>query len=313
MCELAYISRDLSTGMPVLNLLTSQLGNFHQLFQKSLQDEDEALARAITRIVSEMGESYIGVIAEASPDAVQMVQLIVTCASHPDNKVASLTYVFWWRLNGMLKDCPSEEVRCPCSDCACLCSLCNIPLCQIRSQRLGAFEQCFYQMLLVLARSAMFPEEVDEWGATEEEEFKNFRLEHLYDCMLDIAEMVGGDQCLGALLPVLNSHMESSQSPTTQDKWREVEGCLFCVRAFARYVHTSEQKSVPFLLGLYQRMTGHERLRQAFTIVVAKFGRWINEHPNMLGPLLDYVVQGLGLPKVGQFSAEVLKPSRHSC
>lgn len=97
-CELAYVSRDLSTGGPVFQLLTSQLQNFYAMYQTAVQKHDENGARAVARIVSEMGESYCEVISEATPDAVNMVNLLVQVASHPDTRIACLTYSFWWRL-----------------------------------------------------------------------------------------------------------------------------------------------------------------------------------------------------------------------
>mmetsp|Transcript_18678 Transcript_18678/g.44474 ORF Transcript_18678/g.44474 Transcript_18678/m.44474 type:complete len:947 (-) Transcript_18678:116-2956(-) len=289
-CELAFISKDLSQGMPIFQLLTSHLQTFYELYQSALQKDDDILARAVTRIVTEMGENYMMVIAEASPDAVSMVNLLVMCSSHSDTNIASITYVFWWKLNLALKDSPDESVR---------------------AQRVNALQGCLQQMVVTLARSAMYPDDVADFDQAQEEEFKNFRLETLYDAILDICEALGGQRSLQTIFPVLVEHVEASK--TNPDKWREVEGCLFCVRAFARYVPANDTTVTQQILALYDKFSDHFRIRQCFTIVISKFGRWINEHGDLLGPLLNYVVQGLGMPKVGRLAAEALQDLCQCC
>lgn len=83
-CELAYVSRDLQTGGAVFQLLTSHLQSFYTHYQAAVQKDDETQARAIARIVTEMGESYCDVLSQASPDAVNMIQLLVQVASRPE-------------------------------------------------------------------------------------------------------------------------------------------------------------------------------------------------------------------------------------
>eukprot|EP00961_Rhodomonas_salina_P195260 2636346-Rhodomonas_salina.2 len=61
-------------------------------------------------------------------------------------------------------------------------------------------------------------------------------------------------------------------------------GSLFVVWALCRSVLKSK------LTAVVCRGSG-----QCFTIVISKFGRWINEHGDLLGPLLNYVVQGFSV------------------
>ena len=66
LCELAFISSDLSKGQPIFQLLTSQLGLLQSYYQIALASEDEALARAVTRVIAEMAERYVHVLREPS-------------------------------------------------------------------------------------------------------------------------------------------------------------------------------------------------------------------------------------------------------
>ncbi|KAJ1486955.1 armadillo-type protein [Baffinella frigidus] len=290
LCELAYISRDVQSCMPIFQALAGNLQNFHDVYQSAVTDEDDALARAVTRIVAEMGESYVEVVARSPEQGAGLVNLLVLCGGHPETRVASITYAFWWRFKECLFNSCSEEER---------------------ARALELLRQPISQMVLVLAKSACHPEDVDDWGQAEEDEFKNFRLETLWDCVLDLSEMIGGLAFLQALAPHLQAEVERSAGQA--DRWREVEGSLFLVRAAARYVPDNDETVAPGILSLFQKMPQHYRVRQTFTIVIAKFGRWLNVHPDALGPLLDFVVQGLGLPKLGKSASEALQDLCESC
>ena len=96
MCELAYISRDVQRCLPIFQALSGNLPNLHAAYQRACGDEeDDTLARAVARIVAEMGESYVEVVARSPDQAVPLVDLMVQCGSHPDTKVGSITYAFW--------------------------------------------------------------------------------------------------------------------------------------------------------------------------------------------------------------------------
>eukprot|EP00960_Hanusia_phi_P039176 753790-Hanusia_phi.AAC.1 len=98
LCELAYISREMPKGLPIFQMLTAALETFEGLVKKAMQEEDDILGRSITRVIVEMGESYAPILAQASPDAVRMINLICLCASNPDRRIASITFGFWYRL-----------------------------------------------------------------------------------------------------------------------------------------------------------------------------------------------------------------------
>ena len=56
-------------------------------------------------------------------------------------------------------------------------------------------------------------------------------------------------------------------------------------------------------------------MRQIFTKLIACLGKWLNAHPEYLGPLLDYVVKGLNMPKAqgGMVAAEALQDLCDDC
>jgi hypothetical protein len=58
-------------------------------------------------------------------------------------------------------------------------------------------------------------------------------------------------------------------------------------------------------VSLYSSLPDHWRVRVSFTLAVGRLGRWLNEHPALMSPMLEYVVKGLGIPKIGASAAEV--------
>jgi len=289
LCELAYISREMPKGLPIFQMLTAALETFEGLVKKALHEEDDILGRSITRVVVEMGESYAPILAQASPDAVRMINLICLCASNPDRRIASITFGFWYRLSEAMKDFP-QDTRLKCVE---------------------AMDAPLSQLMIVLVRAATFPEEHEEWKENEQDEFRNFRLEALFDAVLDLCSMLGSLRCLKIVLPELQKSVQSCS--WNEDGWRAVEGCLFTVRVLARHVSTDENEVVPALLSLYTHLPEHQRVRQAFTVVIAKFSPWLNSHPEALRPLLEYVVRGLGPSKTGTLAAESLQELCDDC
>ena len=289
LCELAYISSDLRTGQPIFQLLTSQLGLLQSYHQSAMTSENEILARAVTRVIAEMAERYVHVLREPSPDAINMVNLVVSCASHPDTQISQITYRFWYQLLKALQEEPEH-----------------------RQRREAMLEPTLLQLLPIFAKSAAFPEDCDDddWSSSQEDEFRNFRMESLYDAVLDVGETVSPLRCLESFLPMLAAQVDKAGAD-----WRELEGSLFVAHVLARKVQNGGEAAMPALLGLYSKLPEHPRVRTIFTKLIAYCGVWLNSHPQYLGPLLDYVVKGLGLPKQegGLAAAEALQDLCDDC
>jgi len=148
LCELAYISSDLRVGQPIFQLLTSQLGLLQGYYQAALKEnEDDVLTRNVTRVVSEMAERYVSVLCEGSPDALNMINFVVLCASHSDTGVAQITYRFWYQL---LKTLQREAEH--------------------RQRREALLAPCLLQLIPVFCKSAQFPEDCDDWSPETGEE-----------------------------------------------------------------------------------------------------------------------------------------------
>ena len=56
----------------------------------------------------------------------------------------------------------------------------------------------------------------------EEDEFRNFRMESLFDAVLDVSEIVSPLKCLHALVPVLTQQLEACVSKGGAE-WQPVE------------------------------------------------------------------------------------------
>ena len=64
------------------------------------------------------------------------------------------------------------------------------------------------QLARTLASSAALPEDCDDWDQQQEDEFKNFRMESLYDAMLDVCDMLGAVPALQAASESIKAHVQ---------------------------------------------------------------------------------------------------------
>jgi hypothetical protein len=95
-----------------------------------------------------------------------MMNLVGQCASHPNIHIGQLTYQFWYKLATAIKDKPEDRAR-----------------------REALLLPSLLQLVPVFAKSAAFPEDCDDWIADDEDEFRNFRMESLWDAVLDVSDM----------------------------------------------------------------------------------------------------------------------------
>ena len=95
-----------------------------------------------------------------------MMNLVGQCASHPNIHIGQLTYQFWYKLATAIKEKPEDRAR-----------------------REALLLPSLLQLVPVFAKSAAFPEDCDDWITDDEDEFRNFRMESLWDAVLDVREI----------------------------------------------------------------------------------------------------------------------------
>jgi transportin-3 len=89
--------------------------------------------------------------------------------------------------------------------------------------------------------------------------------------------------------------MEFEKNPNV---WQGVEACLYCIRSIARRVEHGESNVIPAVMELMPRFTQNPYLRYTATLIIGRYSDWINQHPNTLPGLLQFVVGGLNEPMV---------------
>ncbi len=94
------------------------------------------------------------------------MNLVGQCASHPNIHIGQLTYQFWYKLATAIKEKPEDRAR-----------------------REALLLPSLLQLVPVFAKSAAYPEDCDDWITDDEDEFRNFRMESLWDAVLDVSDM----------------------------------------------------------------------------------------------------------------------------
>ncbi|RXH76086.1 hypothetical protein DVH24_001665 [Malus domestica] len=89
-------SGGVSVQMPLIQVLVPQVMNLKGQLRDSSKDEEDV--KAITRLFSDMGDSYVELIATGSDESMLIVHALLEVASHPEYYIASMTFNFWHSL-----------------------------------------------------------------------------------------------------------------------------------------------------------------------------------------------------------------------
>ncbi|KAH7433969.1 hypothetical protein KP509_07G095100 [Ceratopteris richardii] len=66
------------------------------------EEEDHEIMKGIAQLFTEMGESYVEIIANGSVEAMVIVEALVAVTSHPDVTIAEMAFNFWYRLSNAI-------------------------------------------------------------------------------------------------------------------------------------------------------------------------------------------------------------------
>uniref|UniRef100_A0A0D9XKL7 Exportin-1/Importin-beta-like domain-containing protein n=1 Tax=Leersia perrieri TaxID=77586 RepID=A0A0D9XKL7_9ORYZ len=95
-------SNGITEQFPLIQVLIPYvMGLKEQLKDSSKEEED---VKAIARLLADMGDSYVELIATGSDDAMQIVNALLEVTSHPEFDISSMTFNFWHHLMRNLTD-----------------------------------------------------------------------------------------------------------------------------------------------------------------------------------------------------------------
>lgn len=236
--------------MPLVQLLVPAVMSLRPRFQAAAQqaqsqggsEDDVEAVKGMARLFAELGESYVGLLAQASPDATQPVEALLDVAAYPDQAISAISFNFWHHLMRRLT-LPehSAHVR---RDVEIITSHSQDPAANTRSvemqRRLDVFTPAFQRLVTVVAHNVQYPPDHHEWHQDEVQDFKQARYA-IAEALEDAAEVLGWQRTLGLLLAPL-------QQLATAFDWRVAEASLYCVRCIHK---TALPAAEPLLLSLF--------------------------------------------------------------
>ena len=190
-------------------------------------DDDSDAAAGMARLFAEVGEAFVEAIAGSDPGdsaARGPVEALLEVAEHPDERVAGSGLVFWHRLARCVVD--SNERANPAS---------------IAS---SSFAPAFERLVCAVRSRASWPpaRAVSRWRSDDRADFRRSRAAAA-DALEDAATVLGGRRTLELLAsPLAEVAAAVAGGKATPGCWRTAEAALFCVRAVARAVATSESR-----------------------------------------------------------------------
>ncbi|KAH7550395.1 hypothetical protein JRO89_XS13G0184600 [Xanthoceras sorbifolium] len=103
--ELIHYSAAGSSGgaavnMPLIQVIVPQIMSLKAQLSDSSKDEEDL--KAIARLLADMGDSYVELIANGSAESMSIVRALLDVASHPEYDIASMTFNFWHSLQVIL-------------------------------------------------------------------------------------------------------------------------------------------------------------------------------------------------------------------
>jgi transportin-3 len=280
---------------PVIELIVPEIVKLQPLFAQAAQQDDLfENAKGLCRLFVETAEAYIPLWLSGGQHAQNMLNIMLMCTSHPDSDLSSMTFPFWMQLANNISPSPHESK-------------------QDNGQHHAIMSQIapVYRKLVVqLRRLMILPDDIDllqAKHAAEVDEVKDYRYK-VSLAVLDAAGVLG----ISDILQALTGFMRESWNEYSKNKnsWRKLESDLYFLRMIAPRVPFLESEFVPKLMQCIPQCTDPPSIRYTGTLVIGHYADWLNEHPQLISPLIAYVVSGLSNSKTASASALSFK---HLC
>lgn len=292
----------LATLSPLLQRLAPQL-------EAHIAAQDEDAARGLCRLFAETAEScaalVVSVLGDTLPAAAaaaidpstrlhsaQLVTTLLAASAHPVNEVAEISFNFWYvAMQEMTSRLDGER----------------------RDKARQAWTPAYLQLVRILVRAVMLPEQSDGWSADAHDDFRAFRYA-CGDSLSDAAKVAGGNVVLGAIMESVRAGLEQLGSGV----WRPLDGALHAAKAVSSLVSTQQQEPVASLLGAICALplaTTAPQLLHTAVLCSSGYAPWLHAHPGHLGTVLLFVSSCLqtGDPNVTPAACIAIKNICDAC
>uniref|UniRef100_A0A0D3HEQ8 Importin N-terminal domain-containing protein n=1 Tax=Oryza barthii TaxID=65489 RepID=A0A0D3HEQ8_9ORYZ len=283
-------SNGITEQLPLIQVLIPYVMGLKEQLKDSSKDEEDV--KAIARLLADMGDSYVELIAAGSDDAMQIVNALLEVTSHSEFDISSMTFNFWHHLMRNLTDRGSYASYGS-----------EVSINTERNRRLQLFRQPFEILVSLVSFRVEYPELYHTFSEEDQRDFRHSRYA-VSDVLLDATDVLGGDPTLKILFTKLIQACGNGQN----QKWQPVEAALFCIQAIAKSVSVEENEILPQVMSLLPSFPHQEQLLQTVCSLIGAFSKWIEAAPSellILPPLVDILNKGMSTSEETAAAASV--------
>ncbi|CAN6449471.1 unnamed protein product [Victoria cruziana] len=263
----------LSAQMPLIQVLVPHVMGLRDQFKDPSKDEDDV--KAMARLFSDMGDSYVDMIATGSDESMMIVQALLEVAAHPDYDIASMTFNFWHSLQVSLTEWQSysslgtkDAIRAE------------------RDRRIAMFKPTFETLISLVAFRVHYPQDYEDFSKEDKRDFKQSRYA-VGDILIDAASVLGGDAVVKILF--MNFVKSVGNCEANDWNWRASEAALYCIRSVANAVPSNEVEVMPQVFAILPKLPHQPQLLQTTCFTIGAYSAWLNASSAAL-PLLPSIV-----------------------
>ncbi|VDB99715.1 unnamed protein product [Peniophora sp. CBMAI 1063] len=260
-CDVIHETQEVDDNMPVIERIMPHVIALRPALVQHKEDPERV--RGYARVFAEAGECYRSLILHHTQAFFPLVEAILECASYPDLDIVPITFPFWERLAHIIGKRTDTAVD---------------PL----------FRSAYTTLMRIVISHLHFPADGTTLTGQALDDFRNFR--HVMgDTLKDCCLVLGVEPCLSAALDMVGAALGKG----AQAAWQEVEAPLFAMRSMGAELDPTEESAVPRIMEIIPLLPNHQRVRYAALLLLSRYTRWINSHPQFVQPTLQYISSGL--------------------
>ncbi|XP_076655817.1 transportin 3 [Halictus rubicundus] len=269
-------------------LFTSVIA-LEQPYHLSVACEDMDKSVNYCRIFTELAETFLetminGCVGGKQHYAIKILDLVLVCVGHHDYEVAQITFNLWYRLSEILYQRNSDDLN-------------------------AVFRPHIERLIGALCRHCQM--EPDHLGLVEEgaggEEFADFR-NRVSELIKDVVFVVGSSHCFRQMFSSLTGGPSPQGQPNHVPTWDSTEAALFVMQAVAKNILPKENDVVPKVVEAILNLpeNTHIAVRHTSILLLGELCEWIDNHPQSLEPVLNFLLTCLSQKGLGSAACGAL-------
>ncbi|XP_013416764.1 transportin-3 [Lingula anatina] len=276
-CAALYCTED-SKEMKVLSeALFQAVMTLTDAYHMSVAQEDLDKSINFCRIFTEMAESFLEAMLKTPNQGLgdfRTLEILCTCVGHHQYEIAEITFNFWYRLSEMLYQRNDEIMN-------------------------RMFSPYIQRLIIALCRHCQLDPDHDSLP-DENDDFGDFRA-RVSELIKDVVFLVGSANCFAQMF-------DSLKNQSSETSWDVSEAALFVMCAVAKFILPDENEIVPQVLQaiLHLPESAHIAVKYTSVQLIGELSEWIEQHPDVLEPVLQFLMVCLHVPSLASVSASAL-------